>query len=115
MNLKTVGYVEKVHFVGPNGPEKVKVKFDTGAKRTAICETIQKLIGITNPCGSVTVTASNGTENRPIYELTVVIGDTYHTVEASVTDRTDMTYDAIIGRDILSDYLIDPNETFLLQ
>ena len=39
--------------------------------------------------------------------LVVGIGGTRHTVTASIEDRSHMSYDMLLGRDILEDYRVD--------
>lgn len=110
-----IGYVETVSFTGASDSKTVEAKCDTGAKRTSICHSLGEEIGLGEPVGSVIVHSSNGSQERDIYEIQVTIDGVQHDVEVSVTDRKDMNYDAIVGRDVLQDYLVDSSEMFLFS
>lgn len=100
-------FIEKVEIIGTDSSIVTEAKCDTGAKRVSIDRTLAEKVGLGEEIKTVTVTSSNGSEERSVYEFDVIIGDDKHTVLASITDREDMKYDMIIGRDILSKYLVD--------
>lgn len=108
---KVLTLIEEVLFTGPEASEVVRVKCDTGAKRTSIDIQLAERLGCGDPVDEVSVKASNGCENRPVHRVLVRVDGDVYDVEISVTDRSSMTYEAILGRDILSGYLIDPSET----
>lgn len=114
MDMDRVGYIENVRFVGSEGSMSVKTKCDTGARRTSICESLAEEIGVGDPIDSVVVNSSNGSQDRDVFLIFVEIGGRNRPVEVSVTDRRDMNYDAILGRDVLGEYLVESSETFLL-
>lgn len=109
-----LGYVECVRFIGVDGSKTVKVKCDTGASRTSICESLGDEIGLGVSFDTVTVHSSNGSQERELYWIHVEIGEEKRSVEISVTDREGMNYDAILGRDVLASYLVDSGGSFLL-
>jgi len=109
-----LGYVEEVRFIGVDGSKSVKVKCDTGAARTSICESLGEEIGLGTSFDTVTVHSSNGSQERDLYWIHVEIGGEKRSVEISVTDREGMNYDAILGRDVLESYLVDSGACFLL-
>jgi hypothetical protein len=102
-----VGLIEEVVISGATTSATVLAKCDTGAKRTSIDEALAADLGLESDSKTVTVRSSNGVERRAVYPFEVDIGDRRHLVYASVTDRGAMSYDVIIGRDILTDYLVD--------
>lgn len=110
-----IGYVENVEFCGMDGSATVKAKCDTGAARTSICESLGEEIGLDVPVNSVTVHSSNGSEERDVFLVDVIIGSVKQAVEVSVTDREGMNYNAIVGRDVLDDYLVDSGDLFVLS
>jgi hypothetical protein len=106
---RVLDLIEEVEFVGPSATVTVESKCDTGAKRTSIDVGVAEQLGMTEPVGDVTVQASNGAQVRAVYAAIVELRGERHEVEVSVTDRSAMSYDAILGRDVLRTYLIDPS------
>lgn len=59
-------------------------------------------------------TADGGRNDRPVVEFDIEIdGETFKNVEFSITDRDDMKFDMLIGRNALiqADLLVDPGES----
>jgi hypothetical protein len=106
---RVLDLIESVDFVGSLSTETVESKCDTGAKRTSIDTELAARLGVSEPVGEVTVQASNGAQVREVYTLVVKLYGERYEVEVSVTDRSAMSYDAILGRDVLRPYLVDPS------
>lgn len=54
------------------------------------------------------VTSSNGeSEKRYFVKIPIKYNDTEHKVEFSITNRKDMEYPILLGRNFLKDYIID--------
>lgn len=104
-----VGLIEEVVVSGEQATTSVLAKCDTGAKRTSIDTALAHDLGLAAAAESVTVRSSNGVEERDVYPFTVELCGESHEVLASVTDRSTMTYDVILGRDVLNAYLVDPS------
>ncbi|MFC4358473.1 aspartyl protease family protein [Halobium salinum] len=102
-----VGLVEEVVVGGERAATTVLAKCDTGAKRTSIDLALARDLGLGEGEKQVRVRSSNGVEKRSVYAFEVDIQGTTHEVLASVTDRSAMRYDAIVGRDVLQSYLVD--------
>ncbi|MHB9285826.1 RimK/LysX family protein [Halobacteriales archaeon Cl-PHB] len=104
-----IGYVEEVLVSGTRGSETVMAKSDTGATRTSIDQQLAADIG-TGPIKDV-VTVRSGSQkrgkSRPVVDIVVGVGGTQHTVTASVEDRSHMSYEMLLGRDILEHYHVD--------
>lgn len=106
-----VGLIEDVLLIGTRSAETVAAKCDTGAKRTSIDSTLADGLGIDEQSKSVKVRSSNGVERRSTHPFTVEVRGTPHNVFASITDRSSMQFDVILGRDVLSSYLVDPTSS----
>ena len=104
-----VGLIEEVVFVGTRSSTVVLAKCDTGARRTSIDSNVADMLGVSDEPKEVTVRSSNGVETRAVYPFSVELRGRTHDVLASVTDRSAMRYDAILGRDVLASYLVDPS------
>lgn len=61
------------------------------------------------------VKSSNGvSEQRYVIKVPALLGERLWDIEISLTDRSDMTYLMLLGREALnSHFLIDPSKTFL--
>jgi len=104
-----IGYTEEVVVSGTSGSASVVAKSDTGATRTSIDTRIAAEIGA-GPIKSLTKVRSGSSKSsrtRPVVDIVVGIGGTRHTVTASIEDRSHMSYDMLLGRDILKDYQVD--------
>ena len=83
-------------------PVAVVGKLDTGAKRTSIDEELASFLRL-EECGETVVTNAMGKQNRKLVKLTVIWEGESYTVEASVTDRGQLSTPVIIGQDIIAD------------
>ncbi|WP_135535487.1 RimK family alpha-L-glutamate ligase [Halostella pelagica] len=104
-----VGYTEEVVVSGTSGSESVIAKSDTGATRTSIDTRLAAEIGA-GPIKSLTKVRSSSSKKgrtRPVVDIVVGIGGQRHTVTASIEDRSHMSYEMILGRDILENYQVD--------
>ena len=104
-----IGYTEEVVVSGTSGSASVVAKSDTGATRTSIDTRIAAEVGA-GPIKSLTKVRSGSSKSsrtRPVVDIVVGIGGTRHTVTASIEDRSHMSYDMLLGRDILEDYRVD--------
>lgn len=105
-----VGLVEEVVVGGERTTATVLAKCDTGAKRTSIDLALARELGLGEDADEVRVRSSNGVEDRSVYAFDVELRGKTHEVYASVTDRSAMRYDVIIGRDVLRSYLVDSSQ-----
>jgi RimK family alpha-L-glutamate ligase len=105
----TIGYTEEVLVSGTSGSEQIVAKSDTGASRTSIDTQLAASIGA-GPIRSMTTVKSGsapGGTSRPVVDIVVGVGGDRHTVAASLTDRSNLRYPLLLGRDILRDYHVD--------
>ncbi|MFB6120884.1 MAG: RimK/LysX family protein [Halobacteriaceae archaeon] len=110
---KTIGYTEEVLVSGTSGSEQVTAKSDTGAARTSVDTELAADIGA-GPIRSMTTVKSGsapGGTSRPVVDIVVGVGGDRHTVAASLTDRSNLRYPLLLGRDILGDYQVDVSRT----
>ncbi len=61
------------------------------------------------------VKSSNGTsEQRYVIETTVILGRETWVIEITLTDRSDMSYLMLLGREALGKkFLVDPSKVFI--
>lgn len=104
-----IGYTERVSISGTTGTETVIAKSDTGARRTSIDLDLAAEIGAGPIKRSTRVRSGlrQRSKARPVVDLVVGVGDTWHRVTASIEDRGHMTHSVLLGRDILQHYHVD--------
>jgi len=117
----------------------LEVRVDTGAKTSSLhVDNIAKIINngkpcvtfdihpdvhnvnsIVNCCAPISdirkVKSSNGTtEQRYVIETTVVLGKETWPIEITLTDRSDMSYLMLFGREAIGKrFLVDPSKVFI--
>jgi len=102
-----LGSCETVTVVGQRDDARVEARIDSGAPRTHIDVGLACSVGAGPLVGEGTFRGSNGSAERLIVELEIQVRGTTHVVEASVADRSHLTTDVRLGRDVLEDYLVD--------
>jgi hypothetical protein len=119
--------------------DDLEVRVDTGAKTSSLhVDNIEKsvingvhsvtfdihpdahkvgtILKCTAPISDIRkIKSSNGTsEERYVIETPVVLGDEQWSIEITLTDRSDMSYLMLFGREAIgSRFLVDPSKVFL--
>jgi len=112
-NGSVLGYTTRIQINGQDGAEQVVAKSDTGAKRTSIDTTLAGRIGAGPLVGTSQVRSGtvSDTETRPLVDVDLCLNGRWRTVTASITDRSEMTYPVLLGRDVLKAYTLDISRT----
>ena len=121
------------------GIDNLEVRVDTGAKTSSLhvdnikksvvegvhqvtfdihpdAHNVDRIVTCTAPISDLRkVKSSNGTsEERYVIETTIVLGSESWAIEITLTDRSDMSYLMLFGREAIgSRFLIDPSKVFL--
>lgn len=113
---KIIGIYEKVKIIyGENQEYSLVAKIDSGAYRSAICQTLIDKLNINQGSGRIkTVRSSVGQEERPIVPLKFILDNQLIESEVFIADRSQMKFDIIIGRRDLQLFLIDPTKNLIL-
>ncbi|WP_435178808.1 RimK/LysX family protein [Halorussus sp. AFM4] len=108
-----LGYTTRIRINGRDGAEEIIVKSDTGAKRTSIDTDLAGRIGAGPLVGTTQVRSGTGSdrETRPLVNVDLCLNGRWRTVTASITDRSEMTYPVLLGRDVLEAYTLDISRT----
>lgn len=108
-----LGYTSRIRINGRDGAEQAVAKSDTGAKRTSIDTDLAGRIGAGPLVGTTDVRSGTGsdTETRPLVDVDLCLNGRWRTVTASITDRSEMTYPVLLGRDVLEAYTLDISQT----
>ncbi|OYR64062.1 putative ATP-dependent zinc protease [Halorubrum ezzemoulense] len=108
-----LGYTSRIRINGRDGAEQAVAKSDTGAKRTSIDTDLAGRIGAGPLVGTTDVRSGTGsdTETRPLVDVDLCLNGRWRTVTASITDRSEMTYPVLLGRDVLEAYTLDISRT----
>jgi hypothetical protein len=86
---------------------------DTGADRTSIDVDLAGDVGAGPLVGTTEVRSGTGsdTETRALIDVELRINGRWRTVTASITDRSEMNYPVLLGRDVLESYTLDISRT----
>ena len=106
-----VGFTEDVNVRGLQDEVTVEAKCDTGAKRTSVDLDVAAAVGAGPVVGTRTFKSGvdRSKDLRPIVEvdIRVVEDGPFQTVAASIADRGHLSYDVLLGRDVLSGFKVD--------
>ncbi|MBD3171019.1 hypothetical protein GF326_00970 [Candidatus Bathyarchaeota archaeon] len=107
-----IGLEEEITIKGLLGEKKVKAKIDTGADRTSVDDDIAAEIGLgpIHKIVKVKSSLSGKSKKRLVVDAEIVIKGEHHKIPVSISERDHMSYELIIGKDILKKckFLIDP-------
>jgi len=108
-----LGYTSRIRISGRDGAAAAVAKSDTGAKRTSIDTGLAGRIGAGPLVGTTEVRSGTrgGTETRPLVDVDLCLNGRWRTVTTSITDRSEMTYPVLLGRDVLEAYTLDISQT----
>ena len=104
----TVGLIETVTICDLD--KKVEARIDSGATIGSIDEDLAEELD-TAHIGHKIVKSSHGTTRRKVIEADIELGGKKVTGKFTVFDRSHMTYQVLIGQDVLKQgFLIDPQK-----
>ena len=138
MNKKIIGRLESIT-LPELGINNLEVRVDTGAKTSSLhvdnikksvvegihqvtfdihpdAHNVDRIVTCTAPISDIRkIKSSNGTsEERYVIETTIVLGVESWAIEITLTDRSDMSYLMLFGREAIGTrFLIDPSKVFL--
>ena len=94
---------------------EVLAKIDTGAGYSSIDEDLAEDLGIDldDPEDEVEIESANGEEERPLVRVRIRIAGRTLDTRVTVTDRSELSKDVLIGSRDLDGFLIKPNEVQL--
>lgn len=121
------------------GIEDLQVRVDTGAKTSSLhvdnikksivdgvhrvtfdihpdAHNVDRIVTCSAPISDIRkVKSSNGTsEQRYVIETNIVLGRESWAIEITLTDRSDMSYLMLFGREAIGErFLVDPSQVFL--
>ena len=106
-NCVILGTVEPVKISG----KEFMARIDTGAARSAICESLVEELDLGPPIKRVEVRSANGHSVRNVIKTPVELAGKKMAATFNVSDRAHMTFDVLIGRNVLKrGFLIDPKK-----
>jgi hypothetical protein len=91
---------------------EVLAKIDTGAGYSSIVEDLAEDLSIVldDPEDEVEIESANGEEKRPLVMVRIRIAGRLLDTRVTVTDRSELSKDVLIGSRDLDGFLIKPNE-----
>ncbi len=110
---ESLGLTEQVEILGGDHEISVPAKIDTGADRTAIDRRIAMAIEAARTGERFTTRyPKGGSRTRELARIGVRIRGQVHFVDAVVDDRSNMSHQVLIGKDILTSgrFVIIPSE-----
>ncbi len=106
-----LGLTEEVVFKGKNGEElKIIARIDSGATSSSLDEDLVDKLGLGPVIKQKLIKSASGQSMRDIIEVVVSVRGEGYTGEFSIADRDGMSYQVLIGQNILKQgkFLIDP-------
>jgi len=106
-----LGLIEQVIVIGTKGmQEKVIARIDTGATSSSIDERLVEKLDLGPMLRLKLVKSASGSKRRPLICVKIKIDGKVMEEEFTVADRAHMTYQLLIGQNILKKekFLIDP-------
>ena len=108
-----LGLVEKVVLIGDNGSSKELVgRIDTGATVSSIDLDLANKMNLKRIDKFKIVKSASGIEKRPLVIAKIKVGGQMIEEKFNLADRSHMTYQVLIGQNILKkgDFLVDPKK-----
>ena len=103
---------EDIWLVGPTGEKlQVRAKIDTGANRTSVDRSIAEKIGLLATSNVVEYReffSGLGREQRPMVHCQLIIKGQSHSTTVSISDRSHMKHQIIVGRQDIQSFLVKP-------
>jgi hypothetical protein len=95
-----------------NGEKEINLvaRIDTGATSSSIHSELAKKLNLGPVVRTKLVKSASGVETRPIMKANLILKDLNLEEEFTLADRSHMTYQVLIGQNILKkgNFLIDP-------
>lgn len=109
LNLKDRVLIGTIEPVIING-KKHLARIDTGATRSAICETLVGSLKLGPVIRRVNIESANGNSTRDVIGAEIILAGKKIKSTFTVSNRRHMNFDILIGRNILKrGFLIDPS------
>lgn len=103
---KVVGTREKVLVKGTEQSREVEAKVDSGASTTSIDIGLAEKLGFEKE-GTTQISSSNGVEERDVAFFKLSVKDVKCNIPVTVTDRSRVSCDLLLGRDALEGFYIE--------
>lgn len=106
---ETIGYTERVVVSADHGTADVVAKSDTGARRSSIDLDTAASVGAGPVVDTTQVRSGSRSERRKraLVDVDIRVGGRWHTVTASIENRSHMKYPVLLGRDVLESYRVN--------
>jgi len=109
-NRPVLGLIEEVFLKSDNYQSKIIARIDSGATSSSVDSLLVKQLSLGPILRSKIVKSASGVKERPVIKTTIKISGKIIESEFNVADRSHMTYQMLIGQNILKQgqFLIDP-------
>ena len=103
--------VDRVERPGGRETREVLAKIDTGAGYSSIDRDLAEDLGadLEDPEDEVEIESANGEEERPLVRVRIRMAGKTLDTRVTVTDRSELSKDVLIGSRDLDGFLIEPN------
>lgn len=113
---KVIGINELIDIIDYEGNKySTLAKIDTGAYRTAVCESLAKKLGLNKTIRRKKVRSALGIEERQIIDFSFILDKKLVSTEVFMSNRQEMKYDVIVGRKDLKRFLVDPDKNIFMS
>ncbi|MDI3544212.1 MAG: hypothetical protein PWQ28_493 [Candidatus Woesearchaeota archaeon] len=107
-----IGFVCIAEISGKNKSKEVKARVDTGASSCSVSYELARELEL-GPIHKVKlIKSANGKQRRPYVKVKLTVKDKTILVNASLADRSELSYPVLLGRNALKKlgFLINPNK-----
>ena len=107
-----LGLTTEISVHGNNQEKKLTARVDTGATSSSIDIQLAESLNLGPVIRSKIVKSASGVKERPIIKAKININGSIIEAEFTLADRSHMTYQILIGQNVLKEgnFLIDPNK-----
>ncbi|GIW23108.1 MAG: hypothetical protein KatS3mg068_2115 [Candidatus Sericytochromatia bacterium] len=102
--------VEEIIIYGKNTTKVVKARIDTGASQSSIDKDLAKELGFNKYIGKINVISANGIQLRNMIEVNYSLAGKNIKAIFTISDRSNLNYKVLIGRNDLKGFLINPED-----
>ncbi len=112
METTVIGLVENIIILKNNKRHSIKARIDSGAIKSSIDQALAKELKLGPTLRRILIKSAHGSKRRQVIALDIELKEKkIYKTEFTLADRSHMTYQALIGQNVLKKgFIIDPRK-----